>query len=377
MKRLLLVTLVAACGSEPVSGPERGPDNISPDTGFDSPDLRVDDVSGPRDVRPDALEVDADPVDVSDVGSPSDVEPDAAGDTSIVDSGADTPAPDAAPDTPDTDHESDADADVAIDTEPDVPLCDEDGDGYIAEECGGPDCDDSSGGVHPGRVEGCNFVDDNCDGFINEGLDCRVYAHTSTQLYLVDPFLGTTDFVTTVPSLFDFDTDSEGKLYGISSSRVLHRFNEDSDSWTSVGTFAGASGNGFAIDSAGLGYITAGNNLYSLNLNTAESTLIGAMGGGFRSSGDCVVDKSNQLFMTSSGGSSDTLVAISRETGEGRLVGPTGSSGIWGLTAAWGFLFGFNSSGQVLEIDPGTGSATVRHTFGDLSWYGAASSPGR
>ncbi|MFT6399776.1 MAG: hypothetical protein ACJAYU_004545 [Bradymonadia bacterium] len=194
---------------------------------------------------------------------------------------------------------------------------------------------------------------------------------------MVDPFIGTNEFVTTVPSLFDFDTDSDGNLYGISGSRVLHRFDEPTDSWIRVGGFTGSSGNGFAIDSGGVGYITAGNNLYSLNLETAESTLVGAMGGGFRSSGDCVVDKSNQLFMTSSGSGPDTLVAIDRLTGEARLVGSTGSSGIWGLTAAWGFLFGFTSSGQVVEIDPGTGAAIVRHTFSGLPWYGAASSPDR
>lgn len=41
---------------------------------------------------------------------------------------------------------------------------DADGDGYVAASCGGPDCDDGDGGVHPGAGEDCDGVDDDCDG---------------------------------------------------------------------------------------------------------------------------------------------------------------------------------------------------------------------
>jgi hypothetical protein len=48
-------------------------------------------------------------------------------------------------------------------------LYDQDSDGYSI--CG-TDCDDGEPGVHPGAIEVCNSVDDNCDGTIDEGTEC-------------------------------------------------------------------------------------------------------------------------------------------------------------------------------------------------------------
>jgi hypothetical protein len=382
-----LICLVAACGSEPASGPPRDTAPVETDSGADVPnDPRTDsttvDVSPPDVPARDTLVSDAVPLDVPSTDVPvfDTPRPDAPPVDAQLDGELDAPVPDVFDVSPTPDAETDPVEDARPDAEPDVdPSCDADADvdGHISLECGGDDCDDTTRAVHPGRLEVCNFHDDNCNGEVNEDLDCRVYAHTASQLYLVDPFLGTDDFVTSVPSLFDFDTDPAGDLYGISSSRRLHVFDEGSDSWMDIGTFASVAGNGFAIDSDRVGYITAGNDLYTIDLESAVARLVGAMGGGFWSSGDCVVDKSDQLFMTSSGAGGDDLVAVSRSTGVGRRVGATGFFGIWGLTAAWGHLFGFTSSGEVVELDPGTGAGRLVHSLPGRSWYGAASSPGR
>jgi len=47
-----------------------------------------------------------------------------------------------------------------------VNTSDDDGDGY--KVCDG-DCDDANPAVHPGAVEVCNGIDDNCDGQVDEG----------------------------------------------------------------------------------------------------------------------------------------------------------------------------------------------------------------
>jgi hypothetical protein len=64
---------------------------------------------------------------------------------------------------------------------------DDDGDGYgttaTVEACQAPagyvdksgDCNDNNAGIHPGAVEQCNDVDDNCDGAIDEGVQKPVY----------------------------------------------------------------------------------------------------------------------------------------------------------------------------------------------------------
>ncbi len=58
----------------------------------------------------------------------------------------------------------------------DVVNGDLDNDAYLDVQYGGDDCDDGSGGVHPGATERCNEVDDDCDGIIDEeAVDAPVW----------------------------------------------------------------------------------------------------------------------------------------------------------------------------------------------------------
>ena len=48
--------------------------------------------------------------------------------------------------------------------------CDQDGDGYLDAACGGDDCDDDDIDINPGADEARDAVDQDCDGYYDEGL---------------------------------------------------------------------------------------------------------------------------------------------------------------------------------------------------------------
>ena len=260
--------------------------------------------------------------------------------------------------------------------------CDLDNDGDLSLECGGTDCEDENPLVSGQRLEICDFIDNNCDNRrrINEGLDCTVYVHTSTELFKLDPF--TTEpplYVGEVPGIVDFDTSSDGSLFGISSS-TLYSYENTTQVWSGVGGFqTDGFANGFAIDQTGLAYISAGFNLYRINLETGIEEAVGNFGSTIRSSGDLVINKDNSLFMTSrlDNESSDKLVLLNPANGTGSVVGDTGFDRIFGLAFAWGNLFGFTDQGEVLLIDPYTAETQRLTQHEGYVFYGSASSPER
>jgi hypothetical protein len=65
------------------------------------------------------------------------------------------------------------DDDTTGDDDDSTADADSDGDGYTVEE---GDCDDNNPAVNPGETEVCNSIDDNCDGFEDEGLPTSQFA---------------------------------------------------------------------------------------------------------------------------------------------------------------------------------------------------------
>src|SRR5690554_169720 len=276
----------------------------------------------------------------------------------------------------------DSDAHEAPDTtDPGTTCPDRDGDGHADIACGGTDCNDLDANIHPGAIEICDEFDNNCDGELNEGLSCSFYAHSPQKLYRVDPFKKTTTYVTDVPSLTDIDTHPDGTLYGITFND-LYRFEEPTNTWQRIGALnATGTPNGLAINNEGVTFLTSGSTVFTVNLSTGRATRLGSIGSSLTSSGDCVVNKDNSLYMTSPTpgimSQTDSLVLIN-PLGQGTQIGGNlGFSDIYGLTAAWGRVFGLSGSGELIEINTGFGTATLIHRFNGIEWYGAASTPNR
>ena len=271
--------------------------------------------------------------------------------------------------------------DVVVDGEiiEDVdPACDQDEDGVLGAQCGGEDCDDLNPSRSPDLPELCDDLDNNCNDVLNDGIECLIYAHSGDYLYRLDPFHYTATEVTEVPYLFDIDTEPvTGWLYGITED-ALYRFDDARNTWFIVGPFPELEDpTGLAIDSDGVGWVTSADSVYTVDLDTGDTDLVGVVGSDFYSSGDCVINKYDSLFMTSKAfDEDDILVLIDRTTGEGTAIGSTGYRNIFGLVAAWGQLYGLTSLGELITLDRDTGEGQWLHTF-DITWYGAASSPGR
>ncbi len=271
---------------------------------------------------------------------------------------------------------------------PDMNLpnpCDRDNDGAEAISCGGNDCDDSAPYLSPLLPEFCDDIDNDCSGVNNDGIDCSFFAHSNDKFYRVDPFSKTIE-EENIPMppgnniLQDIDTHPDGRLFGVSRT-ALYRFDTTTNKWVKVGADFGdavVNPNGMAIDQGGAVLITAGNQTFEIDADTGVATLLGTTTGDFYSSGDCVVNKYDTLFMTSKKqDEDDSLILINRETGIGTKIGPIGFKNVYALTSAWGKLWGLNTDGQLITIDERTGAGTLEQTFDGVRFYGAASTPNR
>jgi hypothetical protein len=212
-----------------------------------------------------------------------------------------------------------------------------------------------------------------------------VYAHSSSDLYKVDPdslaVSHVAAFVWPAGSLLeqmtDIALDKDGNMIGVSFGKVF-AVNKDTGACTFLANLD-RDFNGLSFvpaDEISTGQETlvgaaSDGSLYRIDKNTGQSAAIGMYGGGFGSSGDLVsVTGFGTIATATSTGATDILVRVDPNTGVATPIGDTGVADIWGLGYWAGKIFGFTESGQFVLVDRNTGVATVVSTAG-VSWWGA------
>lgn len=309
---------------------------------------------------------------------------DTGGDDGSITPDADTGPPDGSP----PGDASEVDGDVREE------FCDRDNDRSLAKRCGGNDCDDTDPRRSPKIPERCDNIDNNCSGEVNDGLDCSFYAHEDEKLYKINPFQTNVRQVgENLPGLHDIDTHPDGTLYGVTPGG-FYRFDDESGEWTELRDFpedanwVPADPNGMAIGRRGTIYVTSRDKLYTIEKREEEGeqtwwvSEAGSMGqtedgATFTSSGDAVINKRSLYVTSKHADDQDHLVTLDRQSGEASQSRGVGHSDVYGLTSAWGHLYGLTVDGKLIDIVPESGESTVVHTFEDRSWYGAASTPRR
>jgi len=156
-------------------------------------------------------------------------------------------------------------------------------------------------------------------------------------------------------------------LYGVKGNGDFYSIDQVTASTTYLGNTSGNI-NGLTFATDGTLYGSGGNSLYTIDLGTGASSLVGS--GNYSSAGDLAFDDMGNLYLSSSTGPDNSLWSLDTSTGAGTLIGDIGYNGVYGLNYHNNTLYGFTSSSKTLMIDTTTGAGTFLYNNG-ISAYGA------
>lgn len=207
-------------------------------------------------------------------------------------------------------------------------------------------------------------------------VDGTIYANSPDALYRVDPV---TFAVTKVGNfnageqMTDVAVTPAGVVYGISFT-TLYAINKTTGAATVIAPVGGNNNSLTFLPGGQLLASDSSGDVKRINPLSGVVTANGNYGGGLQSSGDLVAVAGGQMFGTAPGPSSDLLVKVNTSTGVATSVGATGKSAVWGLAYAGSRVIGFTTAGEILKIDPVSGTTVVLAKT-SIAFWGAGQSP--
>ncbi len=180
------------------------------------------------------------------------------------------------------------------------------------------------------------------------------------------------------PVLGDLVATPDGYLFGISTTSVFRINLSDPADSIYVGEHGLVNPYGVGLGPDGQAYAaTRDGRLFVLDPTTARTREVGALGGGFVTSGDLALAGDVFYASVKDAARVEHLVVVDPRTGAARHVAPfrdaaTGAavSDVYGLVCRDGTLFGLTAAGEILRVDPTTARCTVVARTG-ISWWGA------
>ncbi len=244
---------------------------------------------------------------------------------------------------------------------------------------GGDDDDDGTGDAGNGNADAPEIQE-----------NAAVYAHTSTELYRVNPDTFTVSLVAPFTgaaagdTMTDIAIDKDGQMVGISYTRV-YRIDLQTGVTERAGTgtlpqeFNGLSfvpsilAFGLEGPDVLIGSRNSDGKIFQVDPLTGAVNQIGDMGAGYTSSGDIVAVRNFGIVATTGATlGPDTLVRLAPTTFAATPIGSTtGWDNLWGIGFWKGKVFGFAESGPFVVVDTGTGAGTLVDDSG-RAWWGAA-----
>lgn len=212
-----------------------------------------------------------------------------------------------------------------------------------------------------------------------------MYVHTPDTLYTIDDEsfdlieIGGFGLDASQP-MTDLAITPDGNVYGITSDTLyavdrgtgVATFIADVQSDTNVGMTFLNDGTLLATDESG--------GVRKINPVTGEVTEIGEFGNMFATAGDLVAVADGTMFAISDQGpngdeqDNNVLLTVDTASGSATGVGQIGYGKVFGCAVANNAVYAFTEAGEVIEIDPNTGSGQLVRTH-DVLFWGAGVTP--